>query len=104
MKPLKEVEGENIVGVEDLVKFLGVPAHHTTKTLFFETETGEPIVAVVRGVYDVNELKLLRVVGCKELRLASAETIMRLTGAIIGYAGLYNLPEGIRVFCDESIK
>lgn len=104
MKALGEVEGANIVGVEDLVKFLWVPAHHTTKTLFFETETGEPIVAVVRGVYDVNELKLLRVIGCEEIKLASAETIMKLTGAVVGYAGLYNLPENIRVFCDESIE
>ena len=103
-EPVEEIEGVGIIGVEDLEKFLKVPAERTTKTIIFETETGEPIVAVVRGVYDINELKLSRVVGCKYLSLASAETIMKLTGAEIGYAGLYKMPAGVRIFCDESIR
>lgn len=102
--PLEEVYGENIVGVDDLVKFLKVPAERTVKTLIYQSDTNEVIVAAVRGDYDINETKLTKVVGCKELKLASAEVVKETTGAKIGYAGIYKLPDTIRVFIDDSIQ
>lgn len=101
---LKEVYGENIVGVDDLVKFLNLPAEKTVKTLIYQTDTGEIIVAAVRGDYDINETKLRNAVGCKRLSLASPEQVKQTTGAIIGYAGLINLPDNLRVFVDDSIE
>lgn len=100
----KEVYGENIVGVDDLAKFLNMPAEKTVKTLIYQTDTGEIIVAAVRGDYDINEAKLRNVVGCKKLMLASAEQVKQTTGAIIGYAGLINLPDNLRIFVDDSIE
>jgi prolyl-tRNA synthetase len=38
--------------------------------------------------------------GCKKLRLASAETIRALTGAEVGYAGPIGLPSSVRVIAD----
>ena len=46
----------------------------------------------------------MKAAGVKALRLASAETIKKLTGAEIGYAGLINLPDSIEVYLDESVS
>jgi prolyl-tRNA synthetase len=103
LKEMNEVFGEGIIGVDDLCKFMNILPHQTTKTLIFETEKGV-IVAAVRGDYDVNELKLKKVAGVKELNLASEETVLKVTGAQIGYAGIVNLPENVQLFFDDSIE
>ncbi len=103
VKVMEEVFGEGIIGVEELCQFMGIKAEQTTKTLIFESEKGV-IVAAVRGDYDVNELKLKKVAGVKELKLASEEVVGRVTGAEIGYAGIVNLPQNVQTFIDESVE
>lgn len=102
-KPRQDIEGIGIVGVEELAKFLKIPAEKTTKTILFETEKGEIVAAAINGIYDINETKLKHILSCNELKLASAETVKNLTGAEIGYAGFLNLPKNIRVVFDESV-
>jgi prolyl-tRNA synthetase len=103
-KPMEEVEGQGIIGVEELAKFLNIPVEKTTKTILFETEKGDVIAAALNGLYDVNETKLMHVVGCSELKLASPETVKRVTGAEVGYAGFLNLPEEVRIVLDDSLE
>ena len=100
--PYQEVKGPGVIGVEDLVQFLGVPAERTTKTIFFQAEKDRLIAAVVRGTHEINELKLSKVVG-QPLTLASEAAIKKATGAQLGYAGLVNLPDSIELFCDDSV-
>ena len=103
MKEMEEVFGEGIIGVDDLCKFMGIKPHQTTKTLIFQSEKGV-IVAAVRGDYDVNELKLKKVAGVKKLELATEDTVEKVTGAKLGYAGIVNLPGDVMVFLDDSIE
>lgn len=102
MKPMEHVKREGVIGVEDLCKALNVPVEKTTKTLLYETDTGEVVAVAVRGDYQVNELKLIDILGCKSVNLASEETVLRVTGAKVGYAGMLNLPENVRQIWDES--
>ncbi|NMB69577.1 proline--tRNA ligase [candidate division WWE3 bacterium] len=104
-KPLQEVFGENIVGVDDLCKFLNITPQKTTKTLIYDSDVGV-LVASVRGDYDVNEDKLKKSAHAKWVKLAKEETIKEVTGAEVGYAGILNLPtdKGLKIFIDESIK
>lgn len=104
MKLKEDVFGENIIGVDDLVKFLGVPMYKTVKTLIFTTETGEVIIAAVRGDYDINEEKLQKAAGVKRVTLATEDIVKKITGAEVGYAGILNLPKDIRVFIDDAIE
>ena len=101
---MQEVKGEGIIGVEELAKFLKIPVEKTTKTILFENEKGEVIAGAVRGDYDINELKLAEVAGCKELKLASPATVKRVTGAEIGYAGVLNLASEVKIFMDDSMQ
>lgn len=102
-KSLEDVLGKGIIGVEELAKFLKISVEKTTKTILFETEKGEVIAAAVRGGFDINEEKLLKIVGCKQIKLASAQTVKKVTGAEVGYAGVLNLPKKVKVYLDESV-
>jgi len=104
MKPMEEVLGKGIVGVEDLAKFLKIPVEQTTKTILFESEKGDVVAAAVSGQYDVNVTKLQHIVGGSPLALASPETVKRVTGAEIGYAGFLNLPKKVKIVLDDSLK
>jgi prolyl-tRNA synthetase len=102
LKPMEEVFGEGLIGVEPLAKFLKIPVWKTTKTLIYEAD--DKVVAVaVRGDCDVNELKVANFLGCKRLRLASAQLIKDLTGAEVGYAGPIGLPSSARVIADRAV-
>jgi prolyl-tRNA synthetase len=100
---MKELEGVGMIGVQVLADYLKIPVEKTTKTLFFETDTNEFVVAAVRGDYDVDEGKLVKVLNVKSVVLASPELVKKVTGAEIGYAGLINLPSGFRVIIDDSV-
>lgn len=103
-KPREDVLGKGLVGVDTLAKFLKIEVERTTKTLLFSTDKDELVAVAVRGEYDVNEDKVRAVLGCASLRLASAETVRKVTGAEVGYAGPLGLPKEVRVLWDESCQ
>src|SRR3990167_5663870 len=103
LKPMEDVLGKGIIGVEELAKFLKIPVEKTTKTILFETDKGKVIAAAVRGGFDINEVKLIHIIGCNGLKLASAETVKKVTGAEVGYTSVLNLPKEVKVYFDESM-
>jgi prolyl-tRNA synthetase len=101
-KPMEAVLGEGLIGVDKLAKFLNIPIWKTTKTMIYQAD--DQVVAVmVRGDCGVNEIKLTNFLGCKALRLASAEQIKQLTGAELGYAGPIGLTASVRVIADHYV-
>jgi len=95
---------ENIIWVDALEKFLNVPIIKTTKTMFFTTDDNRFVVASLRGDYDVNTLKLRKIVWCKSLELASEEKVKEIIWTKIWFAWIINLPTGIELYLDDSIK
>lgn len=102
-KPLEERFLDGVIGVEALIQEFGIENTQTTKTLFFEDQKGNMIVACVRGDRNVNEAKLMNLSG-KMMTLASEQTVKKLTGCGIGYAGIINLPTNIEVYYDTSLE
>ena len=102
-KPMEAVEGKGIIGVEELAKFLKMPVKQTTKTLLFQADD-KVVAAMIRGDYDVSEAKLKNHLKCNELNLATAETVKKLTGAEVGYAGPVGLPKEVEVIADLTCK
>lgn len=101
-KPLQEVRGDGIIGVQEIADFLKIPVEKATKTMLYQTDDGRVVAAAVRGGYDVNEIKLRKVVGARQVKLADEATVRRVTGAEVGYAGLLNLKDDVLVIVDES--
>jgi len=102
MKPFESVYGENIVSVQRLVDFFNIPVWKTVKTMLYMADE-QPVACSLRGDYEINDLKLKKVLWCKTLRLMSEEEILTYTGAQIGYAGPVWLRSQIRFFADDSI-
>jgi prolyl-tRNA synthetase len=78
--------------VEEVSAFLGIAPDRFLKTLVFVTDDGSPFVALVRGDHVLSEAKLKAAVGAQWVALADPETVHRVTGASVGYAG----PVGLR--------
>ncbi len=104
LRPLKEIQGDNVVGVKALLEHLHITIEQSTKTLFYVTDDGAFVAVALRSDYEVNEIKLKKVIGCKMLKLADEETVRQRTGAALGYAGLVHLPEEVSFYCDDSLE
>lgn len=98
---LEKIPTPHVRTIEELTEFLNVESSKMLKTLVYVAD-GTPVVAIVRGDRTLNEVKLKKVVGCKELELASEEVIEKVTGAPVGFAGPVGL-KGVRVIADLEI-
>jgi len=102
LKERQDIEAVWIIWVDALSKQFWVSAEKSTKTMMFDAD-GKFIVASVRWDYDINTLKLQKIIWCKNLKFASPEQVKEKTWSEIGYAWLYNLPENIELYIDDSI-
>jgi len=112
--PMEEVATPGVKTIAQLAQFLGIPAHQTLKAVFYTatySDREELIFAVIRGDYDINQVKLRNYLNCIALELASEEEVKR-AGLVAGSAspvGLKTLrsttdqPVKIRVIADDSI-
>ncbi|MDP3722212.1 MAG: proline--tRNA ligase [Candidatus Omnitrophota bacterium] len=100
-RTVEEVETPGKHTVEEVSRFLNVPATKLIKTLLYDVGN-DHVAVLVRGDHEVNEAKLARVVGSASLRLSSASTIERLTGAPMGFVGPLGL-RGIRLLADHAV-
>lgn len=89
--------------VEDVCAFLGVGPERLVKTLLYETDEGV-VAALVRGDREVNEVKLQNLVQTVRLELAEPETIRRVTGAPVGFAGPVGLDVQTLVVDEEVVN
>lgn len=103
-KELEDVYGENITGMKALVKFLNLPLEQCVKTLIYQTDKKEIVAVAVRGDYDVNQHKLMNILGCKSVTLAPESVVRDYTGAELGYAGIIGLPDNVEVYVDDSLE
>ena len=99
-----DVKGEGIIGVAALAKFLKISIQVTTKTLIYKTDDDRIVAAMIRGDYDINELKLKNYLQANSVELADEATVNRVTGAEVGYAGPINLPAGVTLVADLTCQ
>lgn len=89
--------------IEDMVKFFGVPATKMVKTLVYCAD-GRPVLFCVRGDRELNEVKAKRLVGAKKFELADYETVQKVTGAPVGYAGPVKPPVDVPIYADLDLR
>ena len=89
--------------IEEMVAFFKVPATKMVKTLVYLAD-GKPVLFCVRGDRELNEVKAKRLVGAKSFALADFDTVRRVTGAPIGYAGPVKPAEDVPIYADLDLK
>ena len=99
---LTKVETPGMGTIEAVAKFFGFPENGTRKSLALIDAEGKPVVAIVPGDHELNDCKAEHVFG-KGYRMMTDEELQTY-GLHKGFIGPVNLPEGIRLVCDESLR
>jgi len=98
---IAEIDTPDLRTVDELAEFFHTTPDKFIKTLIY-TSAGSPVAVLIRGDREINESKLNRILGVDELELASEETIKKVTGAPLGFAGPVGL-EGVRILADHTV-
>jgi prolyl-tRNA synthetase len=99
---LSEVETPGKGAVEDVAKLLNLPPQKFIKTLVYVAD-GKPVVALVRGDTEVNELKLQRVLAAKQMYKAPEDVYRKLTSCAPGFAGPAGLAADTPLVADHAV-
>jgi prolyl-tRNA synthetase len=89
--------------IEDVAAFLKLGADQFIKSLVYLAD-GKPVVALVRGHHDVNEVKLRKLTGATEVVMASDTAVKEITGQPVGSVGPLGLPQGLRMVADLDVR
>lgn len=92
LRPMREVDAVRGTTMEDGVKLHGLPDWQQMKDFLAVDENGRFILAVVRGDFDVNEVKLAHVVKAYALRHATPEEVRKI-GSEPGFLSPVDLRE-----------
>ena len=101
-RPLSKVATPGVGTVEDVTAYLKMEPHRLVKTLLYKTAK-EVVAILIRGDHTANEVKIKKVLGVMDLELADANTVMKSTGAPIGFAGPIGLQQ-VRIVADYAVK
>ncbi len=99
---LEKVYTPDMGTIAKVAEFFGFPENGTRKSLALIDADGNPVVAIVPGDHELNECKAEHVFG-KGYRLMTDEELVA-NGLHKGFIGPVNLPEGLRLVCDESLR
>ncbi|MDD2581038.1 MAG: proline--tRNA ligase [Desulfuromonadaceae bacterium] len=103
-EPLQKVPTPEMKTIADVAAFLNVTADKTVKTLVYASETGELVMALLRGDHELNELKLKNHLGWDEILMATEEQIFACTGSPVGFLGPIGLKQDIPVIADRVVQ
>jgi prolyl-tRNA synthetase len=102
---MRKVETPTQKTCEDVAALLGIPLTRTAKSVAVMSEGDEGMfaLALVRGDHAVNEIKLSKLPGLAEYRLATEAEILEHLGSEPGFLGPVNPAKPIRVIADRSV-
>ncbi|TYT25649.1 proline--tRNA ligase [Luteimonas viscosa] len=104
---LEKVETPTQKTCEDVAALLGIPLQRTVKSIaLMGVDAGggaQFVLAMVRGDHALNEIKVSKLPGLADHRLATEAEIREYLGAEPGFLGPYNARGKIRVLADRSV-
>jgi prolyl-tRNA synthetase len=104
---MRKVETPTQKTCEDVAALLGIPLARTAKSVAVMgvDAEGEPqfVLALVRGDHVVNEIKLAKIPGLADYRMATEAEIREHLGCEPGFLGPVGPAKAIRVIADRSV-
>ncbi len=97
----EDVSTPAVSTVEAVGKFLNLPAERFIKLLVLLADD-QPVVVLLRGDHELNEIKLQRLLGVQRVMKANEATYTRVTGSPIGFAGPIGLEA--RIIADHAVR
>jgi len=89
--------------IDEVAAFLGLDESQTIKTLVYMADES-PVVALLVGNDQLNEVKLKNHLAADFFDVASEDQVRQLLGAGFGSLGPVNLPEGVRIIADRRVQ
>jgi prolyl-tRNA synthetase len=99
---MREVATPTQKTCEDVAALMGIALERTVKSLALWGEQGF-VLALLRGDHQANEIKLAKLPGLAEYRLATEAEIREHLGASPGFLGPVNPAKAITVVADRSV-
>jgi len=101
-EPMTEVATPTQTTCETVAELLGLPLERTVKTVALMSEHGFTL-ALVRGDHAVNEIKLAKLPGLADYRLANEDEIAEYLGAQPGFLGPVGTRKPLHVITDRTV-
>ena len=89
--------------IDEVAAFLGLDESQTIKTLVYMADES-PVVALLVGNDQLNEVKLKNHLAADFFDVASEDQVRQLLGAGFGSLGPVNLPESVRIIADRKVQ
>lgn len=103
LKEMKEIETKGVQTINQLVEYLDIDIRKTVKSVVYMAND-KPVLVLVRGDREVNEIKFCNVVGIseEEIEFASEKVLKQVLNTEKGYMG----PVGLdcEILVDREIK
>jgi len=101
--PIEEFPTPNARTINDLIEQFNIPEERCAKSVVYTVED-KPILIMMRGNDELNESKLISIMGTNNLRPATNDELIQYTGADHGSIGPVNLKSNIRIIADNLLK
>ena len=102
MKELEEVHTPGQKTIEEVTEFLGVEPARTIKSLALLAD-GEPVLVLIAGDDQLNEVKLANYLGANELTAVDDEDFDKYYHSTAGFIGPVGM-EGVRILADLRVR
>lgn len=99
--PIEKIYTPNVGTIEEVSNYLGESDDKFVKTLIYKVDN-DFYAFLVKGDSEINETKISKLLGAKEVVLADFEDVIKITNANVGFAGPIGL--NIPVIIDQDIK
>ena len=100
---LVRVETPNCKTIDEVAAFLEVSEEQTIKTLVYIADE-KPVVALLVGNDQLNEVKLKNHLGADFFEAATEAEVQELFGANFGSLGPVNVPEDVTIIADRKVQ
>jgi len=91
--------------IDELAELLSISKAKILKSVLLVADGTKPIMAIIRGDHDVNEIKVRMAVGAETIEHATEEQIKELfAGLPAGYVGPLDLGEEVTIVADLYVK
>jgi prolyl-tRNA synthetase len=101
--PLTKVNAPGVKTVQETIALLGISPQQLVKTLMYVADGDKLVAVVIRGDHQLNEIKLRKVLKCKHLAMATAETVQKAVSTGLGFLGPVGL-ENIELIIDNDVQ
>ncbi|MGD0152213.1 MAG: proline--tRNA ligase [Thermacetogeniaceae bacterium] len=102
-QPLERLRTPGTRTVDEVAKYLNVPASQVLKILLYLAD-GEPVAVLIRGDRSANEVKVQNYLQAIRLEIADAGDVAAKFGLPPGFAGPVGLQGRVRVLADNEVR